>query len=141
MDKIDFRILKILEKDGRITNSDLSERVGLSKTPCQLRVKSLIKSGIIKGFKAVLNNSKLDQNHIAFTEVKLNDTRDTALKSFNEAVQEIPEIEQCHMIAGKFDYLLKVRTKNIMDYRHTLAKNFVFALCFKHINTCRYGSY
>ena len=92
MDKIDFRILKILEKDGRITNSDLSERVGLSKTPCQLRVKSLIKSGIIKGFKAVLNNSKLDQNHIAFTEVKLNDTRDTALKSFNEAVQEIPEI-------------------------------------------------
>ena len=135
MDKIDFRILKILEKDGRITNSDLSERVGLSKTPCQLRVKSLIKSGIIKGFKAVLNNSKLDQNHIAFTEVKLNDTRDTALKSFNEAVQEIPEIEQCHMIAGKFDYLLKVRTKNIMDYRHTIGEKISSLPCDSNTST------
>jgi Lrp/AsnC family leucine-responsive transcriptional regulator len=95
----------------------------------------LIKSGVIKGFKAVLNNSKLDQNHIAFTEVKLNDTRDTALKSFNKAVQGIAEIEQCHMIAGKFDYLLKVRTKNIMDYRHTLGEKISSLPCVSNTST------
>jgi Lrp/AsnC family leucine-responsive transcriptional regulator len=135
MDKIDLKILKILEKDGRITNSELSEKIGLSKTPCQLRVKSLIKNGVIKGFKAILNNSILDRNHIAFTEVKLNDTRDASLISFNTAVREITEIEQCHMIAGKFDYLLKVRTKNIIDYRHTLGEKISSLPCVSNTST------
>ena len=120
MDSFDLKILKILELNGRITNSELSERVGLSKTPCQIRVKNMIEKGIIKGFKAVLDNHALDRNHIAFTEVKLSDTRDSALNAFNKAVQGIPQIEQCHMIAGQFDYLLKVRTRNIADYRYAL---------------------
>jgi Lrp/AsnC family leucine-responsive transcriptional regulator len=122
MDSYDLKILKILEQNGRITNSELSERVGLSKTPCQVRVKNLVASGVIKGFRAVLDNDALERNHIAFTEVKLNDTRELALIEFRSAVLEIPEIEQCHMIAGQFDYLLKVRTNNIAGYRAALGE-------------------
>lgn len=135
MDAFDLKILKILEQNGRITNSELSERVGLSKTPCQIRVKNMIEKGIIKGFKAVLDNNALNRNHIAFTEVKLNDTRDTALKSFNKAVMEVPEIEECHMIAGQFDYLLKVRTKNIADYRIALGEKISSLPCVANTST------
>lgn len=135
MDAFDLKILKILELNGRITNSELSERVGLSKTPCQIRVKNMIERGVIKGFKAVLDHEALDRNHIAFTEVKLNDTRDVALKSFNKAVLEIPEIEQCHMIAGQFDYLLKVRTKNIGDYRAALGEKISSLPCVSNTST------
>jgi len=135
MDAFDLRILQILEKNGRITNSELSERVGLSKTPCQIRVKNMIANGVIKGFKAVLDNDALQRNHIAFTEVKLNDTRDKALQSFNDAVMSIPEIEQCHMIAGQFDYLLKVRTKNIADYRAALGEKISALPCVSNTST------
>jgi Lrp/AsnC family leucine-responsive transcriptional regulator len=135
MDSFDLKILKILELNGRITNSELSERVGLSKTPCQIRVKNMIEKGIIKGFKAVLDNHALDRNHIAFTEVKLSDTRDSALNAFNKAVQGIPQIEQCHMIAGQFDYLLKVRTRNIADYRHALGEKISSLPCVANTST------
>ena len=63
---------------------------------------------------------KLGREHVAFTEVKLSDTRESALEAFNNAVRHVPEVEQCHMIAGQFDYLLKVRTSNITDYRKVL---------------------
>ncbi|MEZ8007651.1 MAG: Lrp/AsnC family transcriptional regulator [Amylibacter sp.] len=135
MDSFDLKILKILELNGRITNSELSERVGLSKTPCQIRVKNMIEKGIIKGFKAVLDNHALDRNHIAFTEVKLSDTRDSALNAFNKAVQGIPQIEQCHMIAGQFDYLLKVRTRNIADYRYALGEKISSLPCVANTST------
>jgi Lrp/AsnC family leucine-responsive transcriptional regulator len=135
MDAFDLKILKILEQNGRITNSELSDRVGLSKTPCQIRVKNMIEKGVIKGFKAILDNEALERNHIAFTEVKLSDTRDKALSDFNKAVQEIPEIEQCHMIAGQFDYLLKVRTKNIGDYRHALGEKISSLPCVANTST------
>ena len=135
MDSFDLKILKILELNGRITNSELSERVGLSKTPCQIRVKNMIEKGIIKGFKAVLDNHALDRNHIAFPEVKLSDTRDSALNAFNKAVQGIPQIEQCHMIAGQFDYLLKVRTRNIADYRYALGEKISSLPCVANTST------
>ena len=135
MDDFDRKILRILEQNGRITNSELSQRVGLSKTPCQIRVKNMVERGVIKGFRAILNNQALERNHIAFTEVKLNDTRDAALKSFNAAVLEISEIEQCHMIAGQFDYLLKVRTKNISDYRAALGEKISSLPCVANTST------
>ena len=122
MDKIDLKMIAVLQKDGRISVTDLSKRVGLSKTPCQARLKKLQDTGVITGFCAVVNSSALDRNHIAFTEVKLNDTRDKALTAFNDAVRQIPEVEQCHMIAGQFDYLLKVRTKDINAFRATLGE-------------------
>lgn len=135
MDKFDTQILEILEQNGRITISELSERVGLSKTPCQARLKKMIENKTILGFKAVVNHEKLDKNHIAFTEVRLSDTRDKALNAFNKAVMEIPEIEQCHLIAGQFDYLLKVRTKSISAYRKALGERISSLPCVSSTST------
>ncbi|WP_346910242.1 Lrp/AsnC ligand binding domain-containing protein [uncultured Roseibium sp.] len=122
LDRYDRQILEILSSDGRLPVTDLARRVGLSKTPCQTRLKRLQDEGYIQGFRAVLNPQKLGKEHVAFTEVTLSDTREAALKAFNAAVQKIPEIEQCHMIAGSFDYLLKVRTANMQSYRKILGE-------------------
>lgn len=122
IDQFDQKILDALVEDGRMSITELSERVGLSKTPCQARLKKLIDSGYIEGFKAVLNPIKLGLDHVAFAEVKLTDTREEALLSFNNAIKKIKEIEECHMIAGRFDYLLKVRTSDIRRYRIVLGE-------------------
>lgn len=122
IDQFDQKILDALVEDGRMSITELSERVGLSKTPCQARLKKLIDSGYIDGFKAILNPIKLGLDHVAFAEVKLTDTREEALLSFNNAVKKIKEIEECHMIAGRFDYLLKVRTSDIRRYRIVLGE-------------------
>lgn len=122
IDQFDQKILDALVEDGRMSITELSERVGLSKTPCQARLKKLIDSGYIDGFKAVLNPIKLGLDHVAFAEVKLTDTREEALTSFNNAIKKIKEIEECHMIAGRFDYLLKVRTSDIRRYRIVLGE-------------------
>ncbi len=122
IDQFDAKILELVSEDGRISITDLAARVGLSKTPCQIRLKRLIQEGYIEGFKAVLNPSKLGLDHVAFAEVKLSNTREEALKSFNDAVKKIKEVEECHMIAGRFDYLLKIRTRDIRRYRHVLGE-------------------
>ena len=122
IDRFDEKMMQILSTDGRIAITDLAKKLGMSKTPCGVRLKRLMSDGYITGFKAVLNPVKLDMNHVAFVEVRLQDTKEAALKAFNESVQLIPEIEQCHMIAGSFDYLLKVRTKDIIAYRRVLAE-------------------
>ena len=122
IDKFDRKIMEALVDDGRMSVTDISAYVGLSKTPCQLRLKKLIDNGIILGFRAVLNHEKLGQDHVAFAEVKLSDTREDALQSFNRAVKKIKEIEECHMIAGRFDYLLKIRTPDIRRYRLVLGE-------------------
>lgn len=122
LDPVDSRILAVLVTDGRLPLTDLAKRVGLSRTPCQNRIRRLQAEGYITGFRAVINPEKLGRNHIAFVEVKLTDTTERALKAFNTAVNEVAEIEQCHMIAGAFDYLLKVRTKDIVSYRAVLGE-------------------
>lgn len=103
--------------------TDLARRIGMSKSPCQVRLKRLQEDGFIQGFRAVLNPRLLGREHVAFAEVKLSDTREAALEAFNAAVQQIPEIEQCHMIAGSFDYLLKIRTSDIAAYRRILGES------------------
>lgn len=122
VDEFDRKIIAILRRDGRISVTALAEHVGLSKTPCQVRLKRLVETGVIKGFAALVDGAKVGLDHIAFTEVKLSDTRDVALHEFNAGVQRIPEIEECHMIAGNFDYLLKVRTSDIRRYRTVLGE-------------------
>ena len=121
LDQFDRRIIETVQEDGRISITDLSKVVGLSKTPCQLRLKRLVDEGFIDGFRAVLNPGKLGLDHVVFVEVKLSDTRESALSKFNAAIKKVGEIEECHMIAGRFDYLLKVRTSNIAAYRKVLA--------------------
>ena len=122
LDAIDRRILAELASDGRLTVTELAARVGLSKTPCQVRMKRLVAEGYILGFRAVLNPARLGLEHVAFAEVRLTETTERALRAFNAAVRQVPEVESCHMIAGSFDYLLKVRTRDMRDYRHVLGE-------------------
>jgi Lrp/AsnC family leucine-responsive transcriptional regulator len=122
IDPFDRKIVEVLRQDGRISITELAERVGLSKTPCQLRVKRLIANGTIRGFRAVVDPARLGLDHVAFAEVKLSDTREEALEAFRQAVLKIPEVEECHMIASSFDYLLKVRTADIRRYREVLGE-------------------
>lgn len=122
LDQFDRKIIDLLSRDGRMPVTELAEQVGLSKTPCQVRLKRLIDDGVIKGFRAVLDMARLGLDHIAFTEVKLSDTREQALAEFNRGVMAIPEIEECHMIAGNFDYLMKVRTADIRRFRMVLGE-------------------
>jgi Lrp/AsnC family leucine-responsive transcriptional regulator len=111
-----------LQQDGRMTVTDLAQEIGLSKTPTQQRLRRLIGEGYILGFRAVIDPARVGLDHVAFTEVKLSDTREGALREFNMAVQKIPEVEECHMIASSFDYLLKVRTSDIRRYRIVLGE-------------------
>ncbi|WP_430249379.1 Lrp/AsnC family transcriptional regulator [Neorhizobium sp. DAR64860/K0K1] len=122
IDHFDRKIMDVLVGDGRVSVTDLADKVGLSKTPVNARLKRLMQDGFILGFRAVLNPKKLGLDHVAFAEVKLSDTRETALNAFNAAVWRIPEVEECHMIAGRFDYLLKIRTPNIRRYREVLGE-------------------
>ncbi|UYV38525.1 Lrp/AsnC ligand binding domain-containing protein [Rhodobacteraceae bacterium D3-12] len=122
LDAIDRKILSELLHDARIPVAELARRVGLSKTPVAQRVKHLEDSGLITGYRAMLSPIKLGLTHVTYVEVRLNDTREAALSSFNAKVRDIPEIEECYMIAGGFDYLLKVRSRNIEEYRHIMGE-------------------
>jgi Lrp/AsnC family leucine-responsive transcriptional regulator len=122
IDAFDRKIIEALIDNGRMSVTELAAKVGLSKTPCQVRLRRLIANGTIRGFRAVVDPARLGLDHVAFVEVKLSDTREEALARFNAAVHAIREIEQCHMIAGHFDYLLKVRTPDIGRYRAVLAE-------------------
>lgn len=122
LDGFDHAILRVLRQDGRISVTDLAARISLSKSPTQTRLRRLERDGYVTGYQALLDNERLGLGHVSFVEVKLDDTRETALARFNAAVRKTAEIEECHMIAGAFDYLLKVRSGNIHDYRAILAE-------------------
>lgn len=122
LDRFDHAILRVLSAEGRISAVELARRIGLSKSPTQARMKRLEELGVITGYRAGLDPIRMGRAHVAFVEVKLSDTREAALQAFNRAVLTVPEIEQCHMIASRFDYLLKVRTADIQDYRRVLAE-------------------
>ena len=122
LDRFDQAILRVLATEGRIAVTELGRRIGLSKSPTQARVKRLEDAGIITGYRAILDPIRLGRAHVAYVEVKLSDTREAALQAFNRAVLAVPEVEECHMIASRFDYLLKVRTADIQDYRRVLGE-------------------
>lgn len=122
LDRYDRLILDVLARDGRISITDLAKEIGLSKSPTQARLRRLESEGVITGYRALLDPIRLGFDHVAFVEVKLSETREKALQAFNAAVAEVPEIEQVHMIASHFDYLLKVRTTNMAAYRHVLGE-------------------
>ena len=122
LDNFDRKIIDILAVAGRISVTELARRIGLSKSPTQARLKRLEDCGVIRGYRALYDPIRLGRDHVAFVEVKLSDTREAALAAFNAAVVKIPEVEQCHLIAGAFDYLLKVRTAGMTGYRAVLAE-------------------
>lgn len=121
IDRFDRKILDVIAVEGRISVTDLAKRIGLSKSPTQARLRKLEDTGVVRGYRALFDPIRLGRDHVAFVEVKLSDTREKALSEFNAAVVKIPEVEQCHLIAGAFDYLLKVRTSGMGSYRIVLA--------------------
>ncbi len=122
LDSFDLAILAVLEGEGRLSAQDIGAKVGLSKSPVQARIKRLEAKGVIRGYGARLDRVAMGQAHVAFVEVRLSDTREAALQAFNRAVLSVPEVEECHMIASRFDYLLKVRTADIQAYRRVLGE-------------------
>ena len=123
MDQYDLKIISELQKDGRISATKLADKIGLSKTPCITRMRRLEEDGHILGYTAIVDPVKLGAGHIAFVQVTLSSTKSSTLTAFNEEVRRIPEITQCHMMAAGFDYLLKVRTKDITAFRRVLSEN------------------
>lgn len=122
LDRFDRAILIELASDARMSVTELAKRISLSKSPTQTRLRRLEGAGFIRGYRAVLDPIRLGLDHVAFVEVRMVDTRETTLARFNAAVAAIPEIEQAHLIAGNFDYLLKVRTQDMRNYRQVLAE-------------------
>ena len=122
LDRFDRAIVQVLSGDGRMSITELAGRIGLSKSPTQARLRRLEETGVIAGYRALVDQIRLGLDHVAFVEVRLNDTRESALGAFNTAVAKLPEVEQAHMIAGNFDYLLKVRTCSMADYRAVLGE-------------------
>ncbi len=122
LDKFDKAIIRELQKNSRISVTELAVVVGLSKTPCKIRMDRLENKGYILGYSILVDRAKLGESYVAFVQVTLSDTKTKALEAFNKAVRQIPEVEQCHMIASNFDYLLKVRTSNMVSYRKFLGE-------------------
>lgn len=120
IDRIDKNILMELQKDGRLSNVELSKRVGLSPTPCLERVKRLEKEQYITGYQANLNSAKLDLALLVFVEITLTKTSPDVFDDFAAAVHELDVIQECHLVSGDFDFLLKTRVKDMLAYRQLL---------------------
>jgi Lrp/AsnC family leucine-responsive transcriptional regulator len=121
LDRTDQRILRALQAEGRITNLELAQRVHLSPTAVLERVKRLTREGYILGYAARLDPAKLGAGLLVFIEVMLDRTAPDVMASFKAAVQARPEILECHLVAGGFDYLIKTRVADMTAYREMLA--------------------
>ena len=122
LDAQDHKILAELTRNARVPIAELARRVGLSKTPVAQRIRHLEQIGLITGYRAILSPLKLGLTHVTYVEVSMNDTREPALQRFNAAIRAIPEVEECYMIAGGFDYLVKVRSRDMADFRRIMAE-------------------
>lgn len=120
LDKTDRKILEILQADGRIANVDLADRVGLSPTSVGERLKRLQRDGFVEGYAARLNPHRLGLGLLVFVEVLLDKTTPDVFARFAKAVQFAPEVLECHMVAGGFDYLVKARIADMTAYRRFL---------------------
>jgi len=120
LDSIDLALLDSLQSHGRLPVVELAKRVNLSATPCTLRMRKLEQDGVISGYHARLNPAALGQALLVFVTVNLKATDEATLKSFNTAVRPVKQILECHMVGGGFDYLLKIRVRDMAEYRDIL---------------------
>lgn len=117
LDRTDIKILDILQKDGRISNIKLAEAVNLSPTAALARVQKLSKDGFILGYEAKLNPELLNSGFVVFVEILLDKTTPNVLEEFSDAILQHPEIVECHMISGGFDFVVKIRCANMEEFR------------------------
>ena len=120
LDKLDRRILTILQRDGRISMKDLAEQVGLSITPCIERVKRMERDGVITGYYARVNPVALGATLLVFVEITLDHKSGNMFEQFRREVLRIPEVLECHLVSGDFDYLIKARIREMSEYRKLL---------------------
>lgn len=122
LDRIDRAILRLLQRDGRIAMTELAERVGLSVTPCAERVRRLEAEKVIIGYYARLDPQALDGRLLVFVELKLESKSHRIFEQFRREVAKLPEVLECHLVSGDFDYLLKVRLPEMAAYRRVLGE-------------------
>lgn len=122
LDRTDRRLLALLQRDGRLSVAELARRVHLSPTPCLERVRRLERDGYIRGYSADLDPSKLGAALLAFVEILLDRTTPDVFTRFRDAMVGLDEVQECHMVAGGFDYLLKVRVHDMAAYRRFLER-------------------
>lgn len=120
LNRIDRKILKILQDDGRISYAELARRVGLSTTPCIERVKKMEKSGLIKKYAAIVDPQQLGAGLIVFVQIRLDRTSAQTFSEFKQAVADLDEVQECHLVTGSFDYLIKARMADMSTYRKFL---------------------
>jgi Lrp/AsnC family transcriptional regulator, leucine-responsive regulatory protein len=135
LDHVDRQILEELQGDGRISVAELARRVHLSTTPCQERVRRLERDGFIKDYVARLDTRRLGFDLVAFIEVSLDRTNPDFFERFRLAVRDIDEVIECHMVAGNFDYLLKVRAVSMSAYRRFLVEKLTSIAGLQHTHT------
>lgn len=120
LDKIDRKILGILQVDGRIAMTELAEKVGLSLTPCIERVRRLERDRVILSYHARLNPMELGATLLVFVEISLRDMANGKFEEFRRAVLEVEQVQECHLVSGDFDYLIKARIREMSEYRQLL---------------------
>jgi Lrp/AsnC family transcriptional regulator, leucine-responsive regulatory protein len=120
LDFIDLQLLTTLQNEGRIPVVELAKKVNLSATPCTLRMRRLEQEGVIVGYHARINPVALNQALMVFVTVSLKATDEASLRAFNAAVKPVKQILECHMLGGGFDYLLKIRVRDMPEYREIL---------------------
>jgi len=136
LDRIDINILAELQRSGRITNAQLAEKVGLSPSPCLVRVKRLETAGYISGYSAIINLSKVGASQIVFTSVTLSDHRRTDFVKFEQKIAQFEELVECHLVSGGFDYLLKFVVRGIAEYQEMMEE-----ILETNIGVSKYFSY
>ena len=122
INRIDLNILRELQRDARITYSELAKRVGLSTCPCMERVKRMEREGIIRSYSTVLDPKKLNAGLVVFVQIRLQRSSKDIFRQFKEAVQGIPEIQECFLVSGNFDYLIKARVADMTQYHQFLVE-------------------
>lgn len=122
LDRIDKSILRELQKDGRMPNVELSRRVGLSATPCMERVRRLEGQGFIRGYAALVAPEKLEASLLVFVEIRLTRTSPAVFDDFKKSVIDLPQVLECHLVSGDFDYLVKARVADMVAYRNLLGE-------------------
>lgn len=122
LDRIDRNILRELQKNGRISNVELSKKIGLSPSPCMERVKRLEKKGVIKSYSALLDPQYLDASLLVYIELTLKRSSGDVFERFNKAAKQLDSILECHLVSGDFDYLLKTRVADMSAYRKVLSE-------------------
>ena len=135
LDRIDKKILRELEKNARITNNELAEKVGLSATPCWKRVKNLEAKGIIKGYHAQLSAERLGFSDIAIIQVRLDKHGDQMLKNFDQALAEIPEVIDAFIVTGEFDYMIIAAVSSMSHYERFIREKLYKLPGIQHSHT------